>query len=590
MSQPQSSINAAGLTDTGLLREENQDCIHVDAELGLYMVLDGMGGHLGGAAAARLGLEVMADVIHQGVANTDPAQLLVKACKAAGSEIHRKSTQVPELRGMGTTVVAMLVPKPDLAIIAHVGDSRAYLLRERRLRRLTTDHTIVAELVAEGKISPEEAVNHPHSSVLSRNLGGHSVTDVEVSLLQLQEGDRIMLCSDGLNGYATPGAIEHVLGGAADAGAASQDLIDLAKRGGGGDNVSIVVVEVGEQSPGPRANILHETGARAWWERRALFMDVSERMGIGSSELAAGFSPAEALEVLASSFFEAIYHDLENTTGVNVWTYADSLVKGWFARSGEYAKIQKLLDALRAAAMAVVKDICATDENFGACLEISLLRSFIVAEMVVGGELGTMIRNALEEMIATETGDELPESTFASLATLPFQGAQSPLPAAPDVSRSLEQGLSAAQAALQEHHQPLAGNILLASHEAAIEFSGEGDMMTLAREMYGTRLLSETELNPITEIAELCRITHLAAIDKQDTSAEARATAYRSVARAHQALAHALTLVSIDAGKPTTDQLRAMQAATSQMRERMARNDLELSELEAAVDTVEQYV
>lgn len=255
------TINAAGLTDPGLVRDENQDCIHLSSELGLYIVLDGMGGHLGGATAARIGRDVMVDVIGRGYGSGDPAELLIAACKAAGAEVHRLSRQNHELRGMGTTVVAILMPQPDVAILAHVGDSRAYLMRERRLQRLTNDHTVVAELVAEGKVSPEQAVDHPHASVLSRNLGGHAKTDVELSVVQLQIGDRIMMCSDGLNGYATQGAIEHVLGGAEDAKSASQDLVDLAKRGGGGDNVSTIVIEFGAQTSGPRADILHETGS-----------------------------------------------------------------------------------------------------------------------------------------------------------------------------------------------------------------------------------------------------------------------------------------------------------------------------------------
>jgi protein phosphatase len=590
VSQSELLINAAGLTDTGLVRDENQDCIHIDPAMGLYIVLDGMGGHRGGATAARLGREVMTDLITKGYGNKDPAQLLVDACKAANAAVHKRSNQDHELRGMGTTGGAILMPQPDVAIIGHVGDSRAYLLRGQRLQRLTSDHTIVAELVAAGRISPEQAVDHPHASVLSRNLGGHSKTDVDVSVLHLMPGDRVLMCSDGLNGYAAQGAIEHVLGGAVDAGAATQDLVDLAKRGGGGDNVSVIVIEYGAQTPGPRANILHETGARAWWERRALFMDVAERMGLASSELTAGFAPHEALEVLAGTFFEAIYHDLENTTGVNVWTYADSLVKGWFNRGGDYRQVQELLDALRASAIAVVKDISATDEDFGVCLEISLLRSFIVTEMVVGGEIGAKIRTGVAELVATEARDELPDATFASVATLPFQGAQSPLPAGPDVSSCLQKGFESAQEQLPDHRQPLIGQVLQACHVAALEYSGEADMATLARELYGNRLLSELELNPIIETAESCRLVHMDAVGQQDYASEARVTAYRAVARAHQAFAHAIALVAIDAGKPTTDRLRGMQDGTVQMRERLTRNDKHLGNLEMAIETVEQYV
>ena len=590
LSQSPKVINAAGLTDTGLVREENQDCIHVDSELGLYIVLDGMGGHRGGATAAQMGREVMTDIIGRGWGSQDPAQLLVDACKAAGSEIHKRANRDHELRGMGTTVVAVLMPEPNVAIVAHVGDSRAYLMRERRLQRLTSDHTIVTELVAAGKISPEQAIDHPHASVLSRNLGGHARTEVDISVVHLQPGDRIMMCSDGLNGYAAQAAIEHVLGGAVDARAATQDLVDLAKRGGGGDNVSIVVVEYGEQTPGPRANILHKTGARAWWERRDLFMDVCEQMDLQFSELTAGFSPEESIELLGGTFFESVYHDLENTTGVNVWTYADSLVKGWFGRGGGLEQVQSLLDTLRTAAIAVVKEVSATDQDFGVCLEISLLRSFVVAEMVVGGEIGAKIRTGVEALLATETSDELPDATFASIATLPFQGAQPPRPAAPDVIRCLDDGLAQAQEGAFPEQQPLFGQLLRAAHDAAVEFSGEGDMASVAKEVYGNRLLSEVEVSPILDTAEACRIAHLAAIGRQKIEGEARVAAFRAVARAHQSFAHAIALVAVDAGKPTTDRLREMQDSTAQMRERLARNDKHLANLELAIETVEQYV
>jgi hypothetical protein len=399
-----------------------------------------------------------------------------------------------------------------------------------------------------------------------------------------------MMCSDGLNGYAAQAAIEHVLGGAVDARAATQDLVDLAKRGGGGDNVSIVVIEYGEQHPGPRANILHKTGARAWWERRDLFLDVCEGMGLASSALTAGLAPHEAIELLGGSFFESVYHDLENTTGINVWTYADSLVKGWFARGGQYREVQELLDTLRAAAIAVVKEVSTTDQDFGVCLEISLLRSFVVAEMVVGGEIGAKIGSGVEAILATETSDELPEATFASIATLPFQGAQAPRPAGPDVSQCLLEGLSAAKTAIADQQPPLVEHILQAAHDAALEYSGEGDMASVARELYGNRLLGELELNSIIESAEACRVAHLDAIEKQEIAADVRVAAYRAVARAHQSLAHAIALVAIDAGKPTTDRLREMQESTAQMRERLARNDRHLANLEVAIETVERYV
>ena len=141
---------------------------------------------------------------------------------------------------MGTTVVACLIDGRR-ATVAHVGDSRAYLLRDRHLHRLTADHTIVAELVARGAIAPEEADRHAYKNVLSRNLGAKPVAAVDVSEVELQPGDRLMLCSDGLYGYAPAEAVHHLVASTDPPGEIVRDLIEAALRGGGGDNVTAIV-------------------------------------------------------------------------------------------------------------------------------------------------------------------------------------------------------------------------------------------------------------------------------------------------------------------------------------------------------------
>lgn len=580
------AINSSGRTDPGLVRSENQDCIFVDQDMGLYIVLDGMGGHQGGATASRIAREVIVDVVSRGIAHSEPAQLLIEACQTASARVHLEGARDRELHGMGTTVVALLIVSPTQAIVAHVGDSRAYLLREQRLKRITNDHTIVAELVAAGRLTPDQAEDHPHASVLSRNLGGLATADVDINLLELENGDRLLLCSDGLNGFATHNAMEQIVGGSASASSTTLDLLELARRGGGGDNISAIVVEIGDQQQRKRS-VLPDSGARAWWQRRKLFSEVCRRMGLASSPLAGGLPESEALDLLGNSFCEAVFHDLEKTTGVHVWTYADSLVKTWFAGEGSYAPIQELFDILRAASLAVVRDVSKKDENFGVCLEIALLRALIVGEMVVGSELGARIRQATEQFVAAEQTSELPENTFANIATVPFAALSAPMPSAPEVKRCLQQGLSDALDRLSANRDERYREIVQAAHASAAEFSGDGEMSFTAKSLYGNRLLTEQELNPILEAMDTCRISHLMAIDWQDFVPTARATAYRSVALAHQSLFHAFALTAVDAAKPTTDALREMNEMTAKMRERLARNEQQLARLEDALTTVE---
>ncbi len=565
----------------------NFNPLFVDHDNGLYIVLDGMGGHQGGATASRVARDVMVSTISRGRAHRPPGKLLVEACTAGGLEVHNQAKANRHLHGMGTTVVALTMPRPNQALIAHVGDSRAYLLRKGRLRRLTADHTVVAELVAAGRLTPEQAIDHPHSSVLSRNLGGLPTTEVDLLEVELQVGDRILLCSDGLNGYATRSAIEQVLSGASTPNEATADLIELAKRGGGGDNISAIVVEIDELAPA--GNPLSEkSGSAAWWERRPLFLDVCQRMGIATSPLARGLSAGQALDILGGSFCEAVYLDLEGTTGVHVWTYADSLVKPWFDNRGEYPPVKELFDILRAAAMAVVGDVVKVDEDFGVCLEISLLRSLIVGEMVVGAQISECIKEANETFAARAATSDLPDTTFASIATVP--SADSPMPAGPEVHRCLSQGHAAARKSLAADDNSALSTIVDAAHASASEFSGEAEMASTALDLYGSRLRTEQEINPLLDALDRARAVHLSAVDAQEVEATARAAALCALAKAHQSLFHAFAMVAVDAGKPTTDRLREMNESTARMREQFARNEQHLAQLETALDTVEDYV
>jgi hypothetical protein len=474
-----------------------------------------------------------------------------------------------------------MLPDPSQAIIAHVGDSRAYLMRGGRLSRLTTDHTVVAELVAAGKLAPDRAVDHPFASVLSRNLGGYAKTEVSISVTQLQVGDRLLLCSDGLNGYATHGAMEQVLGGADNPEAATRDLVELAKRGGGGDNVSVVVI--GAESPPTDNEVVHDSGGKSWWDQREVFIRYCEQAGLANSELAAGLPPAEAVEILGGSFFEAVYHDLNSTSGVNVWTFADSLVHGWFERSADHRPIMELLDTLHGASMAVANEVIAAAPDFGVCLEIALLRSLIVAEMVVGGQASARWRQVTRTMAAAEPQDDLPDATFTSVATVPFRGANAAIATTPEVDICLHEAFE-----LLRHEFATSDNKhLVQSILDGVSATSDDEIAVAARDLYGNQLLGEQELSNIFATLDRCRERHLELVRLRDASPEVRSTAFRIVAEAHQSLMHNLAMNVIDAGKPTTDKLHEMQENTLMMRKRVTRNDRRMADLEVALATVE---
>lgn len=595
-------VNSFGVTDVGLEREENQDCIYVDQERGFYLVLDGMGGHQGGRTASHTGCKVAAEILERGLdKGFEPGQLLVDSVKAAGAQIHLDANRNSELHGMGTTFVGIVLVSPQLALIAHVGDSRAYLMRDHRLSRLTEDHTVVAELVALGKLTPAQAHNHPHSSVLSRNLGGLHTTNVDITEVELLPGDRLLLCSDGLNGYASQGDIETITDGALQPENGAADLVDLAKRGGGGDNVSVVIIDIDRDSDNAANSNEHPTidrdGAQAWWKRRKLFLAVCEEMGLVESKIASGLDREEAISLLANSYCEAVYHDLHKGSGVHVWTFADSLVTAWFSKSSSYPALRELFDTLRAASLAVAQDLAQHDADFGVCLEIALLRSLVVTEMVIGGKIGSRIQTLSDEIAQTAPSSELPEGTFSGNATVPFGDIDSDAanPQSEEVASCLQNSLDAAKATVALDRNPFAQTIFQATNISAQDYAGKREMHSTAQELYGSHLLGESELNTIIAAMDRCRNTQLLEIRRALASdPAAKSTAYYILSSAHQLLFHALALVVIEAGKPTSDNLQEHKDHTAELRLRVSRNQATLAqrgEVDSVdMDTVEEQI
>lgn len=235
-------LRSAASTHVGMRRHANEDRYAIVPELGLYLVADGMGGHKAGQVASQLAAEGAIRAIEalQG-ASVSLAERLRHAVACANREIFTAAQVKPELSGMGTTFVGMLFGGERLAL-AHVGDSRAYLLRQGRLRGLTDDHSIVGELLRRHEISEADAAQHPHRHVLTRALGVRPRTEPDLAEMTPQEGDVFILCSDGLTGHLEDDAIARVVGGETDVQAAANDLVEAANRAGGQDNVTVLLV------------------------------------------------------------------------------------------------------------------------------------------------------------------------------------------------------------------------------------------------------------------------------------------------------------------------------------------------------------
>lgn len=248
---PPAAWRGAGLTDRGHLRTSNQDAFAVLNDRGLWVVADGMGGGPGGDIASRIAVDSF-------VAGTeaDPgatggqtiAGTLTRALQAVNEAIRAEAARRRELTGMGTTLVAVHIasapaPAAPLATVAHVGDSRAYLIRGDRITALTRDHSWVEEQVRRGVITAAHAAGHPMRHVLSRALGAQATVEPDVSSQALLAGDRLLLCTDGLTKMLTDDEIlEVVLRNPRADPALCEALVDAANRRGGEDNVTVVVI------------------------------------------------------------------------------------------------------------------------------------------------------------------------------------------------------------------------------------------------------------------------------------------------------------------------------------------------------------
>ncbi|WP_067779772.1 PP2C family protein-serine/threonine phosphatase [Actinomyces vulturis] len=254
------SLRYAARSDVGLVRQSNQDSGYAGPHL--CILCDGMGGPAGGDIASAIAISHLAPLEGDSHKADELLDLLRSAVDDAHTDLMARSAENPDLAGLGTTCIAVMRSGNKLAMV-HVGDSRAYLLRDGELTQVTTDHTFVEYLIETGRLTPEQARRHPQRSVLLRVLGdGEGEVLLDESIREAVPGDRWLLCSDGLSGPVTAATIEEILTSVNDPGDAAERLIDLALKAGGPDNVTAVIFDVVDDD-GPAQRDVQIVGSAA---------------------------------------------------------------------------------------------------------------------------------------------------------------------------------------------------------------------------------------------------------------------------------------------------------------------------------------
>ena len=253
---PRTKQSWAALSDIGRVRTHNEDSVL--AQPPLFVVADGLGGHEAGEVASAIAVETLRDHAPR----RPDAKALARAVKAANREVIRAAREGYGKAGMGTTMTTAIVEGTRI-VVAHVGDSRAYLLHDGRLEHISEDHSMVADMIRRGQLTEAEARYHPNRSVITRALGTDPNMIADTYEVDASPGDRLLLCSDGLTGMLEDAAIAEMLGGYRDPAVAARTLIDAANDAGGHDNVSVVIVDIEGEGSSRAGSTVDATGARA---------------------------------------------------------------------------------------------------------------------------------------------------------------------------------------------------------------------------------------------------------------------------------------------------------------------------------------
>jgi serine/threonine protein phosphatase PrpC len=251
--EPGFKVTSAGITDVGRKRNHNEDSYLIDEELQLFVVADGMGGHAGGGTASRIAVETIARElrlakessenpfrVHAALQDSPLPEAIRNSVESACLAIFSAAQEDPQLTGMGTTVIALLV-KGDQAFFAHVGDSRAYLIRGELIQQISEDHSLVNEQIKAGMITPEEAKHSRYKNIITRSVGFEEEVQVDVMGLTLETGDTFVLCSDGLANMVDDEELRKVVD-RTPLDCAAQKLVEMANERGGDDNITVILV------------------------------------------------------------------------------------------------------------------------------------------------------------------------------------------------------------------------------------------------------------------------------------------------------------------------------------------------------------
>ena len=266
-------IKASGLSDVGLKRDGNEDSFSTDDSLSLYVVADGMGGHLAGEVASRIAVEMINKSFRKWI--EEEAQIdelfgkpdsslslmgnyILSSIKLANKVVYEMAMEYKQYHGMGTTVVILLVT-PTLIIVANVGDSRIYMVRDGELERLSKDHTIVSEQVDMGMMTEEEAATSPMKHILTRNFGSSETVDPDIFELEPSNNDRFVLCSDGLTDLVNDEEIFEMTRGEDDPENLCRQFVDTVLQRGAHDNttvISVFLTEVAKRREGSKMGLV----------------------------------------------------------------------------------------------------------------------------------------------------------------------------------------------------------------------------------------------------------------------------------------------------------------------------------------------
>ncbi|MBS6196603.1 MAG: Stp1/IreP family PP2C-type Ser/Thr phosphatase [Clostridiales bacterium] len=239
-------MKSCSVTDVGQKRIENQDYIYASEQpignlQNLFVVADGMGGHNAGDFASRCAVTVLVESVKKDM-SFNPIKIIRHAIEAANEQVYEQARENPSMAGMGTTMVVVTIVG-HYAYVANVGDSRMYLVDQQEIVQITKDHSWIAEMVRRGELSKEEAKNHPDKNIITRAVGGGPSVNIDFFDVELEEGNQILLCSDGLSNMVEEEMMHTILSSELDIEQSARHLVRLANENGGSDNISVIVIE-----------------------------------------------------------------------------------------------------------------------------------------------------------------------------------------------------------------------------------------------------------------------------------------------------------------------------------------------------------